>query len=64
MSDVHVNITTNASGNQVVFHNPGQSAPQVGAGAAVIAAAKPVGQPNGTAHGQVPNSSIIFHNPS
>lgn len=63
-SEVHVNIVTGPSSTQVVMHNPGQSAPAVGAGVPATSVAKSVGIPNGAAHGQVPNSSIIFHNPS
>lgn len=64
VADVHVNITTNASGNQIVFHNPGQAVLPPSAGAPVTAAVKPVGTPNGSAHGQVANSSVVFHNPA
>lgn len=64
MAEVHTSITSDKSGNQIVVHNPGQTAAAVGAGVPATAAAKAVGNPNGAAHGQVPNSSIIFHNPS
>jgi hypothetical protein len=64
MPEVHVNITTNASGNQIVFHNPGQQPSQVGAGSTVTATVKPAGQANAVASGQVPNTSIVFRNPA
>lgn len=63
-SEVHVNVTTGPSSTQVIVHNPGQTASVVGAGVPATATVKLVGTPNGTAHGQVPNSSVIFHNPS
>lgn len=64
LSDVHTNITTNASGSQIVFHNPAQHPLPVGAGVPVVAATKTVGNPNGSVHGQVPNTTIVHNNPA
>jgi len=68
MAEVHVNITNDSSGNQVVFHNSGQVPLHPGAGQPVVAAVKSAGNPNGTAHGQVNAGGNIpgpiLHNPA
>lgn len=64
MPEVHTNISTNASNNQVVFHNPAVVASPSGAGQAMAAVTKPTGQANGSAVGQVPNTSVVFKNPA
>jgi len=62
--DVHVNITSNASGSQVVFHNPGVHVLSAGAGQSVVAAVKTPGNPNGSVHGQITGTSILHNNPA
>jgi hypothetical protein len=68
MAEIHVNITSDSSGNQVVFHNSAQVPLAVGAGQSVSAASKTAGSPNGIVHGQVnAGGSIpgpIIHNPA
>jgi len=68
MAEVHVNITSDASGNQIVFHNSGQVPLHPGAGQPVVAAAKTPGNPNGVVHGQVNPGGVILgpivHNPA
>jgi len=63
MPEVHVNISTNASNNQIVFHNPGQHPLPPSAGKAVVAATKPAGQANTKVNGQVSNTTVVFDNP-
>lgn len=63
-SDVHVNVTTDKTGNQIVFHNPGIHPLAPNTGKVVTAAVKPAGQPNGNVQGQVSNSTIIISNPA
>lgn len=66
MAEVHVTIKNiDASGNQVVFHNPGQHPLPASAGKSVTATA--TGAP--AAHGTVNNGSanaaqIVFDNPA
>jgi len=58
MADVHITIRPiDASGNQVVFHNPAQPPLPAGAG-------QQVAQTNGKTSGQVSNSSVIFNSPA
>lgn len=57
-------ITINASGNQTLHSNPGVVPLPFGAGVPATSAVKSTGNPNGAAHGQVPSTSIVFHNPS
>lgn len=65
---VHVNVSMNASNNQVVFHNPGQHPLPTNAGVSPVATAKAVGNPNGNAQGQVnatsPTPGPVFSNPA
>ena len=62
MAEVHVTVSSNIGASYQV-HNPGQHPLPAGAGQPVVAAVKPVGNPNGTAHGQVA-SGPVFHNPA
>lgn len=68
MAEVHVNVTSDASGNQIVFHNSGQVPLHPGAGQAVTATVKSAGQANAIVHGQVnaggPIPGPILHNPA
>lgn len=57
-------ITINASGNQVSHSNPSVQPLAAGAGVPATTVSKPAGNPNGTAHGQVPGASVVFHNPA
>ncbi len=61
MPETHINPIPNTS---IVFHSPGQTPLQPGAGQPVVAAVKTVGNPNGTVHGQITNTQIIFHSPA
>jgi hypothetical protein len=68
MAEVHTNITIDASGNQIVFHNSGQVPLPASAGKAVKATVKSPGQANAVVHGQVNSGSAapgpIFDNPA
>ena len=57
-------ITINASGSQISHSNPSVQPLAVGAGVAATSAPKIVGVPNGAAHGQVPGTSVVLHNPA
>lgn len=63
MSEVHTNITINASGSQVIFHNPAVHPLHPNAGKPITAAVKSTGQPNGNVQGQVAGSTVVFSNP-
>jgi hypothetical protein len=59
---------SDASGNQIVFHNVGTVPLAVGAGQTVTASVKTPGNPNGVVHGQVNPGGLIpgpiIHNPA
>lgn len=57
-------ITINVSGNQTLHSNPAVLPLPVSAGVPVAAATKIAGNPNGSAHGQVGSTSVVFHNPA
>jgi hypothetical protein len=59
-----VNVTSDASTNQVKFHNPAVHPLPSSAGATVTATVKTAGQPNAVVHGQVPGTGVIFDNPA
>jgi hypothetical protein len=60
VAEVHVNITSDNSGNQVKFHNPAQHPIPASAGQAVTASVKSVGQPNAVVHGQVNAGGLVL----
>jgi len=62
MAEVHTTITTDKSGNQIVFHNPAQHPLPANAGQPIVAATKTAGNPNGNAQGQT--AGVIFSNPA
>jgi len=68
MADVHVNITSDSSGNYFKVHNPAQHPLPVSAGLTVTASTKTVGQPNAVVHGQVTTGTNVlgpvFDNPA
>jgi hypothetical protein len=64
MAEIHVNVTSDASGNQIVFHNSGQVPLAIGAGQTITPAVKTAGNPNGVVHGQVTGTGVLIHNPA
>jgi hypothetical protein len=66
MAEVHQNIVTDKSGNQVVFHSPGVVPSNPLSGTAVTATKTASGS-NATVQGQVAAgtaATILFSNPS
>ncbi len=59
---VDINIVSDKSGNQVVFHNPGQHPLPQGAGQTIVQLKDASGKVTSTS-GQVPNSSVVFNSP-
>lgn len=57
-------INSDNSGNQIKHSNPSVQPLAVGAGVPATSVSKTVGNPNGAAHGQVPSTAIVFHNPA
>jgi hypothetical protein len=68
MPEVHVNVTSDASGNQIVFHNGGRTPLPPSAGQPMVATVKTPGNPNATVHGQINSGSAapgpVFDNPA
>jgi hypothetical protein len=62
--EVHVNVTSDGSGNQVQIHNPAVHPLPASAGKVVTASVKSVGHPNAVVHGQVSNTTVIVDNPA
>jgi len=63
MSEVHTTITGPKNEVTVVFHNPGRTADQPGAGAPIVSTGSTVNK-NAVAHGQIAGTSIVFHSPA
>ncbi len=62
MTETHVSIVTDKSGNAVKFDSPGLPALQPGAGQTIV----PIKDGSGNVvkvSGQVPNSTVIVNNP-
>lgn len=63
MAEVHVNITSDASNNQVMVHNPGVHPLAPNAGKAMAVTADASGKTIAT-HGQVTGTGVVHNNPA
>jgi hypothetical protein len=63
MPEVHTTINGPRNEVSIVFHNPGRTADQPGAGVPVVSTGTPLNK-NAVVHGQIPGTSIIFNSPA